>query len=76
VWLSQAVLMLVAVLWCVQNVVLYAGSAEDRRIIREHEWFYPRHKVSWPGRACCFKSVLHVYACMCCSRHLSPAASL
>jgi hypothetical protein len=50
--------MLVPVLCCVQNVVLYAGSAEDRRIIQEHEWFYPRHKVGWPGCACC----LHTYS--------------
>lgn len=30
-----------------QNVVLYAGSALDRQIIREREFWYPKAKVSW-----------------------------
>lgn len=30
-----------------QNVVLYAGSAEDRRLIRDYEFYYPQKKVGW-----------------------------
>jgi hypothetical protein len=30
-----------------QNVVLYAGSAEDRRLIRDYEFHYPGKKVGW-----------------------------
>lgn len=37
-------------LLCRQNVVLYAGSAEDRRLIREYEFFYPKHRVCVRGR--------------------------
>lgn len=72
----MAVLTLLAVLWCLQNVVLYAGSAEDRRIIREHEWFYPRHKVTWPAQlmplynraGCVYLNVLQLCTC-----HQPPA---
>jgi hypothetical protein len=28
-----------------QNVVLYAGSAADRQIIRDHEFYYIKHQV-------------------------------
>jgi hypothetical protein len=52
-WLHRLPLLL-------QNVVLYAGSAEDRRLIRDYEFHYPGKKVGWDAHTDIGCLLLHV----------------